>query len=204
MSRNSHCRSCNSPIDGDHDICMSCYLQLREERMAARLNAARHAVDAVERAVDEIMNKALEIRKREDVEAAELLADVIERRREALTTPTAGQPSVNEQPRKLLTGWHEITAALDMTYGDRDKIKDANKLFEGPIRNSGPGTNPMVYLDGLITWWNRLDLKQQELANRRVGERLSAEAHHNYGRDGTAAPEIGGGVKKRRSDRKLA
>lgn len=116
-------------------------------------------------------------------------------------TPTTGLPHVNKQPRKPLTDWHAITAALEMKYGDREKIKDLNKAYDGPIRNSGRGTSPIVYLDDLIEWWNHLDVKAQELANQREGKKLSAEDQHNFGRDGIAAPEIGGGVKERRSDR---
>jgi hypothetical protein len=59
----------------------------------------------------------------------------------------------------------------------------------------------MVNHDDLLNWWNKLATQQQELTNQREGARLSAEAQHNYGRDGTAAPEVGGGVKKRRKDR---
>ena len=89
-----------------------------------------------------------------------------------------------------------------MKYADCDKIKSLNERFKGPIVNKGPGTSPMVYRDALIQWWNRLAIQQEELANQREGKRLTAKAQHDYGRDGTAAPEIGGEVKKRRSDRK--
>lgn len=106
------------------------------------------------------------------------------------------------QPRKLLKGWHAITAALGMKYGDRNDIRRMNKGFSGPIKNSGSGTKPMVCQDELLAWWDILATQQQELANQRRGAKLSAEATHNYGREGTAAPEIGGGVKKRRRDRK--
>jgi hypothetical protein len=105
-------------------------------------------------------------------------------------------------PRKLLTGWRAIAAALDMKYAQHKDIKSLNQRLKGPIRNKGAGTKPMVYLDNLLEWWNHLAVQQQELSNQRDGVRLSAEAQHNYGRDGTAAPEIGGGVKKRRRDKR--
>jgi hypothetical protein len=110
------------------------------------------------------------------------------------STPTDGE----RQPRKLLTGWHEITAELDMKYSDQDKIKSLNKRFEGPIKNNGKGTKPLVYSDELLAWWDTLAAKQQELANQRDGRQLSAERQHNYGREGQVAPEIAGSVKKRR------
>jgi hypothetical protein len=102
----------------------------------------------------------------------------------------------------MLRGWHAITNALDMPYKQRDGIKSLNTRFSGPIINHGAGSSPMVYRDVLLDWWNRLAMQQQELTNRREGARLSAEARHDYGHDGIAAPEIGGGVKKRRKDRR--
>jgi hypothetical protein len=122
-------------------------------------------------------------------------------------SPPPGEPENGPgeglpKPRKLLTGWHEITATLEMKHQDREKIKSLNERFEGPIKNKGSGTSPMVYQEELIEWWNHLAVKQQEMANYRDGRKLSAEAQHNYGRDGTAAPEIGGGVNKRRKRRR--
>ena len=100
--------------------------------------------------------------------------------------------------QKLLTGWHEITSALDMKYQDRGKIKSLNQRFNGPIKNRGQGTQPIVESSRLLEWWNKLAVEQQELANRQQGATLSGEAQHNYGRTGTVAPEIKGSVKERR------
>jgi hypothetical protein len=105
-------------------------------------------------------------------------------------------------PRKLLTGWHAITKALEIPYSQRKDVKSLNQRLQGPIENAGRGTQPMVYRDDLVEWWNKLDILQQERANQREGAQLSAEAQHNYGREGNAAPEIGGGVKKRRKDKR--
>jgi hypothetical protein len=90
-------------------------------------------------------------------------------------TPTAGLPPVSEQPRKLLTGWREIAAALDMKYAESDKIKSANERFKGPVVNSGKGTSPMVYRDDLYTdlpqstidKWYRHEQKQEDGTIRR-------------------------------------
>lgn len=41
----------------------------------------------------------------------------------------------------------------------------------------------------------------EESANTRKGASLSAEAQHNFGRDGIVAPEVSGSIKKRRKDR---
>ena len=106
------------------------------------------------------------------------------------------------EPKKLLTGWHKISKALNMPYDQRNGIKSLNKRFDGPITNRGPGTHPMVYEEELREWWDKLAAQEQELANKREGVRLSAKDQHDYGRDGTATPGIGGGVKKRRRDRR--
>lgn len=102
------------------------------------------------------------------------------------------------KPKKLLAGWHEITAALETPYSDRDKIGSLNDRFLGPIVNNGRGTQPIVEKDKLLEWWNGLTIQAEDSANRRDGAKASAEAQHNYGRAGTAAPEIGGQVRKRR------
>jgi hypothetical protein len=118
------------------------------------------------------------------------------------TIPHTQQSPPNDQkPRTLLSGWHEIAKALEMRYADRKDISSLNKRFNGPINNQGAGTKPMVYKDVLIEWWNKLAIRAEELTNQQEGAKLSADAQHNYGREATAAPEIGGGVKKRRRDR---
>jgi hypothetical protein len=105
-------------------------------------------------------------------------------------------------PKQLLIGWREIVAAVGRTSKDRETIRRLNERRAGPIGHAGQGTKPMVDRAKLIAWWNSLDVMQQELANQQQGCRLSAESQHDYGRDGTVAPEVGGGVKKRRRDKK--
>jgi hypothetical protein len=113
----------------------------------------------------------------------------------------SGDQSVPEA-RKLLTGWRAICDALGEKYASRTKIGSLNDRLGGPIMSRGKGTQPMVYQDELIEWWNKLAVRAQELENRREGARLSAEAQHNYGQSGTVAPELGGGVKTRRRDKR--
>jgi hypothetical protein len=105
---------------------------------------------------------------------------------------------VPTEPRKLLIGWHAITAAVEMKYSQREDVKSLNKRFNGPIRHQGQGTSPMVCRDDLLEWWNKLAIQQQDLANQREGAILSGETQYDFGRDGTVAPEIAGSVKKRR------
>jgi hypothetical protein len=102
------------------------------------------------------------------------------------------------KPKKLLSGWRDICEALGEKYGDRDKIKSLNRRFNGPIRNAGKGTRPMVTLDALRVWWDGLEAFHQEQANQRQGRRLSAEEQYQHGRDGVVAPGIAGHVKKSR------
>jgi hypothetical protein len=106
-----------------------------------------------------------------------------------------------QTPAKVLSGWDEIAKALERPHRDRDKIKSLNARFQGPIRSSGRGTQPIVDGDLLLAWWNRLTVIQQELANRRQGAALSAEAQYPYGRSGTVAPEIAGSIKPTRRQR---
>src|SRR5581483_2650159 len=46
-----------------------------------------------------------------------------------------GVSSSNAAPKKLLTGWRQITTALDERYAERDRIKSLNDGYEGPIKN---------------------------------------------------------------------
>lgn len=138
--------------------------------------------------------QALEIQQGIDRDAGKTSPDLT-----ASTTPDErGGKDGNKTPATLLTGWHEITAALKMNYRDRSKVKSLNERFDGPIRNHGQGTQPIVTKDELLSWWDTLAQKQQEMAARRDGKALSAEGQYPYGRDGQVAPEIGGSIKKRR------
>ena len=74
------------------------------------------------------------------------------------------------KPKKLLTGWREITEALDGKNDDRDKVKSLNDRFKGPISSRDKGTQPMAYRDELIGWWNKMAVKQQKLANQERGK----------------------------------
>jgi hypothetical protein len=135
--------------------------------------------------------------------AARLFLNQIRKRAGRETTP-ASRPVAQDdakkvqQPKRLLTGWHDICAAVEMQYNQHNEIKSLNKRFGGPIKTTGAGTKPMVYHEDLLDWYNRLAIEAEERANRRKGRQLSAKEAYNYGRDGTVAPGVGGGVKKRR------
>lgn len=116
-------------------------------------------------------------------------------------TESSGQPAEAE-PVEMLTSWGEILTALKQKRDDLGKVKSLNDRYNGPIPKPAKGSQPIVRKDVLIEWWNKLAIQEQELANQREGAKLAAENQYNYGREGRAAPEIGGGVKKRRRDSK--
>jgi hypothetical protein len=139
----------------------------------------------------------LGVRLSRDGAAAVALYDMRAASREKVETATGPPP-----PRKLLNGWQDITSALGMEHKEYPSVKSLNERFTGPIKNSGKGTRPMVYHDELLAWWDTLAAKQQELANRKTGEKLSAETTYAYGRTGNVAPEIGGSQKERRKPKR--
>jgi hypothetical protein len=61
---------------------------------------------------------------------------------------------------------------------------------------------PLVDKGMLIEWWNGLVEKAQDRDQRRRDSAATVEDCYEYGRDGTVMPDIGGGVKKRKSQRK--
>jgi hypothetical protein len=105
------------------------------------------------------------------------------------------------EPAVYLQSWAEIAVTAGMSPNEYLKIKRLNEKFDGPIPPVPKGSQPRVRKDAFIEWWNGLAILQQEQAHRRTGARLTAEAHHNYGRGGVAAPEIGGSVRQRRRDK---
>lgn len=110
----------------------------------------------------------------------------------------------NEQPAEYLFSWLEILDCLNLPNDEetRRRVSRLNQEHNGPIIVTGKGGQPKVEKSKLIEWWNRLEILWKDRANQEAGKKMSGEAQHNYGASGTAAPEVGGGVKKRRRDRK--
>jgi hypothetical protein len=71
------------------------------------------------------------------------------------------------QPVVLLTGWHDIAAALNQSSSEavQKKIKRANKKFNGPIV-IGRGS-PRVNRAELLEWWNHLAEKHHDTASQK-------------------------------------
>jgi hypothetical protein len=117
----------------------------------------------------------------------------------ALTTP---DPPVLPVPVQYLTSWREILVALGMKDNkeDQEKVKKLNKTYNGPIATPKQGAQPKVDKAKLIKWWNGLDQKFQDSQQRQRDTKATAAAQHPYGQAGVVAPDMGGGVKKRRRD----
>jgi hypothetical protein len=107
-------------------------------------------------------------------------------------------------PKAYCFGWGEILDAVGEknTTETRRRLSRLNKLRQGPIVGSGRGTAPTAERVALVEWWNGLLLVHEAAENRRQGEQIESQAQHAYGRDGNAAPEIKGSVKRRRRDRR--
>ena len=123
-------------------------------------------------------------------------------------TPPAVAPKNGTEPLpvpvKLLASWREILIALGMKNNreDKQKVSRLNKTYNGPIVIPGAGKQPIADRAKLIEWWNRLEIELHDRRNQARGTTADAESQHDYGRTGKAAPGIGGGVKRRRKDRK--
>lgn len=106
--------------------------------------------------------------------------------------------SASAEPRVPLNSWSDIVYAVGKRMKEKRQIMSMNERYTGPIKVGGAGKRPFVYKDELLSWWNGMEVQAQDTDNRRTGRILSGNTGHSYGRDGTVATEIGGGVKKRR------
>ena len=120
-----------------------------------------------------------------------------------------GNPSVvpedpSTKPANMLTSWRDILVAMGLKYNneDKSKVSGVNKTYDGPIIIPGQGRRPLVEKTKLLLWWNGLEKQAQEIADRKRDSQATVSSCHNFGRTGEANPEIGGGVKRRRGDRK--
>jgi len=108
------------------------------------------------------------------------------------------------KPKKYLNNWREILVTLGMKNNseDREKVRNFNSRYDGPILFPGQGAQPKVEKTRIIEWWDHLETEWADMAQQVQGKKANAESQHNYGRDGTPTPEISGEVKRRRKDRK--
>lgn len=108
------------------------------------------------------------------------------------------------KPKEYLTSWRAILIALGLKSNDedREKVRNLNTRYAGPIIFSGQGAQPKVEKSKLIEWWNGLAIQWETGYARGRDAKPTIDDQYDYGREGTVAPEISGGVKKRRKDRK--
>lgn len=99
-------------------------------------------------------------------------------------------------PRNLLSRWRDIVEFLG---AEKDQIQRLNNRFDGPIRISSQGGQPIVDAKKLVEWWNRLEEFYEATEKAKDDRQLSAEIQHDYGADGVVAPEIRGSVRKRKT-----
>jgi hypothetical protein len=146
-----------------------------------------------------------------------LVADVLDREIQRLeraggearikgfdATPKPEKSAITAPPAEYLASWREILVALGMRDNDEDKQKVArlNKTYDGPITIPGQGRQPFAEKTKLLEWWNGLEAKIQAEKDRQRDTQATVSAQHNYAREGVVAPDIAGGVKKRRQNRK--
>jgi hypothetical protein len=119
-------------------------------------------------------------------------------------TPLAAVvPPAVVPPAVYLTSWREILITLGMhdDREDKQKVSRLNNTRNGPIKIPGQGKQPFVEKVPLADWWNNLAVEFQT-ENRQRDAQATVSAQHDYGWGGVVAPDINGGVKKRRWDQK--
>jgi hypothetical protein len=111
-------------------------------------------------------------------------------------------PKSDESPAVpvLLASWREILIALGLhdNKEDKGKLSRLNKTYAGPITIPGQGRQPLVEKAKLLEWYQGLAAKVQAKQDRQRDAQATVSARHDYGREGEVAPDLAGGVKKRR------
>ena len=113
-------------------------------------------------------------------------------------------PHESQPPAKYLASWREILVALGFRNNreNKQKVSRLNKSYAGPIEIPGQGKQPFADKAKLLDWWAGLEEKVKESQQRKQDAQATVANRHDFGRDGEVAPDIAGGVRKRRKDRK--
>jgi hypothetical protein len=127
-------------------------------------------------------------------------ADLMLARNQAERGPGVSVP----KPAVYLTSWKEILVTLGLSNNaeDRRRVAKLSADYDGPIVIPGQGAQPKAEKSKLVEWWNHLETVWHAQAQQAAGRQADAESQHDWGREGTAAPSLGGGVRRRRRDRK--
>ena len=136
-----------------------------------------------------------------------LLAEMLEQEQTAESDGSKVNDIADKLPRpkQYLSSWREILDALDLTNNEesKNKVRRLVESHSGPIVLPSRGGQPKVEKTKLIEWWNDLENRFTESVQRISDRDATVAETHNYGRDGTAAPNIGGSIKRRRTSGKV-
>jgi hypothetical protein len=137
-------------------------------------------------------------------QAADALVRWCDAQPAAEAIPKGQGGDTDQAPVEYLMSWREILDALHLTNDEehRGMVRRLNGEHAGPIIIPRQGSQPKVITAKLVEWWNGLEGRFRELQQRRTDREATAAEQFSYGKDGTVAPGISGGVKKRRKDRK--
>jgi hypothetical protein len=110
--------------------------------------------------------------------------------------------------RKLLRGWKDICAAVEMDHTQSQTLKRLNAEAVGPIKSRGPGKLPEVWEDELRSWWADRERKHDQMQQAAISLKAEFAGEKPFGRSGSVIPTDasydGNPVKKRRKDFGLA
>ena len=121
-----------------------------------------------------------------------------------LTAPNEATSSTKPPPPKVyFTSWRELLLALDLknTAEMQNKVRSLNKSHDGPIVLPRKGSQPKVERSVLLEWWNGLQDRFEVIRGRESDAAATTQNQHAHGKSGIVVPDIGGSIKKRRSDK---
>jgi hypothetical protein len=99
--------------------------------------------------------------------------------------------------------WADLLNAVELKNNktNRERVKNLNRQFEGPIILPEQGEQPRVDQAKLLSWWNGLEEMWRGRQQKALDAKATAAEQHPYGRGGTVVPGINGSVRKRRKPR---
>ena len=181
-------------------------------RAMALVDHVVHAPDVSQRAVDGVAEVWLDcfpnkpfpggLRVANWLEALDSLSrvraalDAHEATESVPRTPNAPPPGKSKNgdqppdgPAVYLTSWNEILAALEQKgRAGQAKVRALHKQHAGPIIMPGKGGQPRVERRALLSWWEGISQRWEELRQRQQDRKATTESTHAYGRSGTVRP----------------
>ena len=117
--------------------------------------------------------------------------------------PANAPVGVPDKPKKLLFGWTAIAAAVGEKSSSefRKRVARLNRQCNGPIVSGGRGAQPAVDREALVSWWDKLLLRLEELKGKRSDTQATVKSRYKYGQSAEVVPGIDGSTRKgRRKD----